>query len=175
MLSIIGVVADATSSGGMPATPSVSVAVPFDHLAQNLPDALSALENQFQDADFKSVLTSQLNNPNAVEMFQSLIHDQGAVNSISALLEDPNIQSSLSAQFVQQYLLPAETTGMRSDNAHNAEDTDDVTGHTGSLDIENSLDELKHHSSTHNGASSRPRTLVLGCLLTFLLSALAPM
>ncbi|KAJ2399993.1 hypothetical protein GGI23_002315 [Coemansia sp. RSA 2559] len=157
----------------MQATPSISVAVPFDHLAQNLPDALSALENQFQDVEFKSVLTSQLNNPNAVEMFQSLIHDQGAISSISALLEDPNIQSSLSAQFVQQYLLPAETNGAHSNNAENSGDV--TSHHVGPLDIENSLDDLRRHSSTHSGSSSRPRTLVLGCLLTFLLSALAPM
>ncbi|KAJ2547727.1 hypothetical protein EV175_005100 [Coemansia sp. RSA 1933] len=59
-------------------------------------------------------------------MFQSLIRDQGAVNSISALLEDPDIQSSLSVQFVQQYLLPAESNAMHSDSA---EHSNDVTGH----------------------------------------------
>ncbi|KAJ2658516.1 hypothetical protein IWW48_004007 [Coemansia sp. RSA 1200] len=169
----VGVFADESDSGSMTAMPSASVAVPFDHLAQNLPEALSALEKQFQDSDFRAVLTSQLNNPNAVELFQSLIHDPGAVNSISALLDDPSIQSSLSVQFVQQYMNPAETAGMHHSDSE--EDVDDVTGHMGSLDIESSMDELRHHSSTHNAASSHPRTFVLGCLLTFLLSALAPM
>ncbi|KAJ1830080.1 hypothetical protein LPJ73_008335 [Coemansia sp. RSA 2703] len=73
-------------------------AVPFDNLAANLPEAFSALENQFSDEDFQAMLTSQLGNPHAVEMFQSLIHDPNAINSISALLDDPKIQSSLSTE-----------------------------------------------------------------------------
>ncbi|KAI9501536.1 hypothetical protein GGI25_005894 [Coemansia spiralis] len=168
--------ADDADAGNMPATSSPSIVVPFDNLAQNLPEALSALEGQFQDADFKSVLTSQLNNPEAVELFQSLIHDQNAVNSISALLEDPGIQSSLSAQFVQQYLLPTGS-GAFADNVHHtqaAEATGDISSHSGKDDIESSLGDIKSHSSTHNGASGRPRALVIGCLLTFLLSAMAP-
>ncbi|KAI7830879.1 hypothetical protein BX661DRAFT_170077 [Kickxella alabastrina] len=141
--------------------------VPFDNLAQKLPEAFSALENQFSNPEFQAMLTSQLNNPNAVEMFQSLIHDPNAVNSISSLLEDPAIKSSLSAQFVEEYLSPTRT--VLATPMHTPEATGDLLGSKVKNNFESG--SSKH---TNVGATSRPRALVIGCLLTLLFSALAP-
>ncbi|KAJ2820582.1 hypothetical protein FBU31_005180 [Coemansia sp. 'formosensis'] len=168
----------AAADGGMSSTlPSLANnVVPFDNLAQNLPEAFSALEDQFSDLEFRSMLTSQLNNPHAVEMFQSLIHDPSAVNSISSLLGDPKIQSSLSVQFVEQYMSP---TGSQMRTApgsptHSIEAFGDFTSHSGKDGVEGALNTAKHPMSIKNGASTRPRSLVLGCLLTILFSVLAP-
>ncbi|KAJ2380758.1 hypothetical protein GGI05_006202, partial [Coemansia sp. RSA 2603] len=110
--------AAASTVGASHATVGSGNAVPFDNLAANLPEAFSALENQFSDEDFQAMLTSQLGNPHAVEMFQSLIHDPNAINSISALLDDPKIQSSLSVQFVQEYLEPAASASILPMQTH---------------------------------------------------------
>ncbi|KAJ2081936.1 hypothetical protein H4R24_001968 [Coemansia sp. RSA 988] len=145
--------------------------IPFENLAQNLPEAFSALEGQFQDPEFQAMLTSQLNNPQAVEMFQSLIHDSSAANSISALLDDPNIQSSLSVQFVEQHLSPTNTAGSTNSDT-DAEATNDVSSEKGRNDFENSLKNALH--STDSGAAGKPRAFVVGFLLTVILGALAP-
>lgn len=169
-----------TSSGMSTALPSPSPAnnvVPFDNLAQNLPEAFSALEDQFSDLEFRSMLTSQLNNPHAVEMFQSLIHDPSAVNSISSLLGDPKIQSSLSVQFVEQYMSPTGTHmgSTPGSPTHSIEAFGDFTSHSGKDGIEGAMGAAKHSMSIKNsGANTKPRSLVLGCLLTILLGALAP-
>ncbi|KAJ2781863.1 hypothetical protein H4R18_002626 [Coemansia javaensis] len=141
-------------------------AIPFENLAQNLPEAFSALEAQFQDAGFRSMLTSQLNNPQAVDMFHSLIHDPKAVSSISALLDNPAVQSSLSVQFVENYLQPS---GTAPSAARSAAATNDVSHH--SLDIDHASKSGTHSSAARAG---RPRALVLGCLITAFLGALAP-
>ncbi|KAJ1731933.1 hypothetical protein LPJ61_002287 [Coemansia biformis] len=152
------------------AAQAADAAIPFENLAQNLPEAFSALEAQFQDAGFRSLLTSQLNNPQAVDMFQSLIHDPKAASSISALLDDPSIQSSLSAQFVENYLAPQGTSA--SSNADRAaQATNDLSSHH-MLDLDSSLKSGKH--SLESAASQRPRAVVIGCLLTALLGAFAP-
>ncbi|KAJ2795793.1 hypothetical protein H4R20_005754 [Coemansia guatemalensis] len=156
----------------MPLAPSPDNSIiPFENLAQNLPEAFSALEGQFEDPAFKAMLTSQLNNPNAVEMFQSLIHDSSAANSISALLDDPSIQSSLSVQFVEQYLSPTDTAASTNSGA-DAEATNDVSSEKGKHEFENSLKNALH--STDSGATGKPRALVVGFLLTIILGALAP-
>ncbi|KAJ2052165.1 hypothetical protein H4S04_001525 [Coemansia sp. S16] len=157
-----------TSSGVSTALPSPSPAnnvVPFDNLAQNLPEAFSALEDQFSDLEFRSMLTSQLNNPHAVEMFQSLIHDPSAVNSISSLLGDPKIQSSLSIQFVEQYMSPANTHMVSTPGSptHSIEAFGDFTSHSGKDGIEGAMGATKHSMSIKNsGASTKPRSLVIG-------------
>ncbi|KAJ2404104.1 hypothetical protein GGI10_005591 [Coemansia sp. RSA 2530] len=174
------VVAADTSSGmstAHPSTSSANNAVPFDNLAQNLPEAFSALEDQFSDLEFRSMLTSQLNNPHAVEMFQSLIHDPSAVNSISSLLGDPKIQSSLSVQFVEQYLSPTGThAGSALGSAtHSVEAFGDFTSFSGKAGIESAMGAAKHSMSIkNNGAVTRPHSLVLGCLLAILFGAIAP-
>ncbi|KAJ2900370.1 hypothetical protein IWW38_000537 [Coemansia aciculifera] len=151
--------------------------VPFDNLAQNLPEAFSALEEQFSDSEFKAMLTSQLNNPHAVEMFQSLIHDPKAVNSISSLLGDPKIQSSLSVQFVEQYISPTATQmgSMHSTPTHSLAEFGDLTSHSGKNAFGGSMGASKHSASANNdGTRIKPRSVVLGCLLTILFAALGP-
>ncbi|KAJ1762638.1 hypothetical protein IW145_004460 [Coemansia sp. RSA 521] len=145
-------------------------AIPFENLAQNLPEAFSALEGQFQDPSFKSMLTSQLNNPHAVEMFQSLIHDPSAASSISALLDDPRVQSSLSVQFVEQYISPESSANVRT--GIEAEATNDLSSQMGKDDIEHLMKSAVH--SSDNSGTSRPRALVAGILLTVILGAIAP-
>ncbi|KAJ2353831.1 hypothetical protein GGF43_003400 [Coemansia sp. RSA 2618] len=149
-----------------------SGAIPFENLAQNLPEAFSALEGQFEDPSFKSMLTAQLNNPHAIDMFQSLIHDPNAASSISALLDDPKVQSSLSVQFVEQYISPAEASAT-AHSGFNTEATNDLTSQEGKDDIEHSMKSAMH--SSDNGAGGRPRALVAGILLTAILGAIAPM
>ncbi|KAJ1801970.1 hypothetical protein LPJ56_006306 [Coemansia sp. RSA 2599] len=142
-------------------------ALPFDNLAANLPEAFSALENQFADAEFQAMLTSQLNNPNAVEMFQSLIHDSKAINSISSLLDDPRIQSSLSEQFVQEYLAPTgamSTTPMETSGVN--------SGVFGGLGIKKNIESESKHTSL--ASATRPRALVVGMLLYAVFSMLTP-
>ncbi|KAI8320679.1 hypothetical protein GQ54DRAFT_209138 [Martensiomyces pterosporus] len=159
---------------GLAATANVATRQPFENLAQNLPEAFSALEEQFKDAEFKSMLTSQLSNPSAVEMFQSLIHDPKAVNSISSLLDDPAIQSSLSAQFASQYPPAALVTGSLASphSTHSPEATGDYSS---SLHAKSSLEsEVTSKHSVQNGCGGRPRILVVGWLITLALTALAP-
>ncbi|KAJ2304496.1 hypothetical protein IWW55_002401 [Coemansia sp. RSA 2706] len=158
------------ADGQPPSLAADSGVIPFENLAQNLPEAFSALEGQFQDASFKSMLTSQLSNPHAVEMFQSLIHDSNAASSISAMLDDPKVQSSLSMQFVDQFM-SAEASATRS--GFDTEATNDVSSQSGKDNIEHSMKSALH--STDSGASSRPRALVAGILLTAILGAIAPM
>ncbi|KAJ1934133.1 hypothetical protein EC988_008904, partial [Linderina pennispora] len=95
------------------AHPMFQPPVSLDSLAQNLPEAFAALEGQFKDAGFKSMLTSQLSNPNAVEMFESMIHDPSAVSSISLMLNDPAVKSSLWEQFATPHP-GAINSGIRS-------------------------------------------------------------
>ncbi|KAJ1998464.1 hypothetical protein GGI04_004992 [Coemansia thaxteri] len=172
--------ADGNNNVMATASPSPSPAsniLPFDNLAQNLPEAFSALEDQFSDPEFRSMLTSQLSNPHAVEMFQSLIHDTSAVNSISSLLGDPKIQSSLSMQFVEQYLSPTGTQAMATSGSstHMGEAFGDYSSPRGKNDVEGAFGTGKHSIAIKNdGATTKPRTLVIGCLLTILFSAIAP-
>ncbi|KAJ1721714.1 hypothetical protein LPJ53_003784 [Coemansia erecta] len=159
-------IATASTVGASLATAALDNAVPFDNLAANLPEAFSALENQFSDEGFQAMLTSQLGNPHAVEMFQSLIHDPNAINSISALLDDPKIQSSLSVQFVQEYLEPAASVSVTPMQTHES------TGVFAGPSLKKNTESESRHSS--GATASRPHALVLGCLLTIALGFLTP-
>ncbi|KAJ2458569.1 hypothetical protein GGF42_001989 [Coemansia sp. RSA 2424] len=175
--------ADNTSSGMSAASPSPSPSpslannvVPFDNLAQNLPEAFSALEDQFSDLEFRSMLTSQLNNPHAVEMFQSLIHDPNAVSSISLLLGDPKIQSSLSVQFVEQYMSPTGTQVKSTPGSptHSIAGFSGFTSHSGKDAFDEATSASKSSmSAKNNGACTKPHSLALGLLLTTFLGVLA--
>ncbi|KAJ2763857.1 hypothetical protein IWQ56_004703 [Coemansia nantahalensis] len=163
MLCLLGVLAAGTAQ-------AADGPIPFENLAQNLPEAFTALESQFQDPAFRSMLTSQLNNPQAVDIFESLIHDPKAASSISALLDDPAIQSSLSVQFVQNYLSPPDASA----SAHpdrSARATNDVSSHH-MLDLESS--PRTGLQSTGSAVSGRPRAVVVGCLITAFLGAIGP-
>ncbi|KAI9479749.1 hypothetical protein LPJ78_004848 [Coemansia sp. RSA 989] len=166
LLSILLLSMADESQPSMGSIPDNSV-IPFENLAQNLPEAFSVLEGQFQDPGFKAMLTSQLNNPHAIDMFQSLIHDPTAVSSISALLDDPKVQSSLSVQFVQQFMSPdaSPTAGFET------EATNDISQK--GKDIEHSMKSALH--SSESGSSGRPRALIAGIILPAILGAIAPL
>ncbi|KAJ1950410.1 hypothetical protein FBU59_000695 [Linderina macrospora] len=154
--------------------------VSLDSLAQNLPGAFAALEGQFKDAGFKSMLTSQLSNPNAVEMFESMIHDPSAVNSISSMLNDPAVKSSLWEQFATQYPNAIES----SSHSASGDSRSSVSAEaTGEYEFSESKSRIEHGRSTmdlesldrsHSGVSGRPGLVVTGWVIVILLSALAP-
>ncbi|KAJ2746550.1 hypothetical protein GGI20_001261 [Coemansia sp. BCRC 34301] len=178
MLSTLVAAGDSSNGSSMSLASSslVNSIVPFDNLAQNLPEAFSALEDQFSDLEFRSMLTSQLNNPHAVEMFQSLIHDPSAVNSISSLLGDPKIQSSLSVQFVEQYMLPTGThiASTSGSPTHSLAEFGDFTSHGGKNGFDEAMSADKHSvSAKNNDACVKPHSLVLECMLTILFGAIA--
>lgn len=152
-------------------TPAPHTGISFDNIAEKLPDAFHALESQFSDPQFRSQLTSQLENPNAVQMFQSLIHDQSAVNSISSLLENPNIQSSLSVQFFEQYLDPTGTLlkSAISQMATNAHHTDEASN-----DVSSPTSIIESTMDDSGATAGKPRMFTIGFLLTIFLGVIGP-
>ncbi|KAJ1957118.1 hypothetical protein GGI12_005115 [Dipsacomyces acuminosporus] len=174
LLFVLSVITAAATGFAAATTDSRSVATPqhLENFAQNLPEAFSALEEQFKDTGFKSMLTSQLANPSAVEMFESLIHDPKAVSSISSLLENPTVKSSLNVQFASQY--PTRGAGVLS--ATQSSLSPEATGDYSSRSQAKETIEAQSSSKQpeHSGISGRPQILVAGWLLTLALTALAP-
>ncbi|KAJ2156525.1 hypothetical protein GGF46_005138 [Coemansia sp. RSA 552] len=148
--------------------PAISGGIPFENLAQNLPEAFAALEGQLKDPAFQSNLVSKLDNPKAVELFQSMIHDPNAASSISSLLDDPGIQSSLSVQFVEEYL--SFPSASRTQGSHGPEATDDAPSND---DGDSTGHSLKSQlESMGNGASRTSQALVMGPALAAILGVI---